>query len=66
MPSCDFCKVDCKDQLKSYVCKKASYCKQGVPGEGLEDPQAIIKLEAKKYAKNYGDALIYYCNKYFQ
>ena len=26
MPSCDFCKVDCKDQLKSCVCKKASYC----------------------------------------
>ena len=26
MGSCDFCKVDCEDQLKSCVCKKVSYC----------------------------------------
>ena len=26
MGSCDFCKVDCTDQLKSCVCKKVSYC----------------------------------------
>ena len=26
MESCNFCKKDCKDQLKSCVCRKVSYC----------------------------------------